>query len=212
MNKKIEKVLRDIEAISDREHFYWNVPRTTGDFLNMLAKAVRARTVLEIGTSNGYSGLFFADAVRETGGQLFTVESHRGRYQEARGNFEKAEVMDAVTQIYGHAPEIFAEMFEKKRLSQPLFQPQAAGREPFPPMFDMIFIDATKMEYASYFEVLFDRLSPGGLLIADNAVSHGREMHAYLQAVTCHPNLQSVLLPFDNGLMLSYKKMVAESL
>ena len=207
MDERIEQVLKKIENIAEREKRYWNVPRTTGLFLNMMVKMLGAEQVLEIGTSNGYSGIFFAQALGQKGGRLLTIESHKQRFAEAQSHFQEAGVSSTIEQIFGHAPEIFSEIFdEKSALYRKLFVDQK--KEPF---FDLIFIDATKMEYASYFEVLFQYLKAGGLFIADNALSHQKEMSVYLNSVQAHPQLENALLPFDNGLMLSYKMVAGSS-
>jgi predicted O-methyltransferase YrrM len=112
------------------------------------------------------------------------VESHRARHEMARLNFERAGVSGHVRQIFGHAPEVF-------------FTDKFAGVEGF----DLIFIDATKMEYASYLDVVLPMLNKGGFLIADNCVSHASELDAFFAEIKAR-ELRSYLLTMDNGLML----------
>ncbi len=181
MQKFLLKLLEEMEKESQA---FWSVPRTTAVFLNMMVKIADARKVLEIGTSNGYSGIYLAEALSGQQGMLTTVESHKQRYALARKNFEKSGLSSFIEQVFGHAPEVL------KDLVHP---------------FDFIFLDATKLEYRSYAEILVPQLKSGGLLIADNCVSHQHEMKDYLDFVIHNEELQSVLLPFDNGLMLSRK-------
>jgi predicted O-methyltransferase YrrM len=168
---------------------FWNIPPQTGVFLNMLVKAMKCRKVLEVGTSNGYSGLWLAEALSHTGGKLYTVESHRERFVLAEKNFKAAGLTGFIEQIFGHAPEVFStSAFRARGLK-----------------FDFIFIDATKVEYASYLKALLPFLKPGGVLVADNAISHRTELGAFFAFLEKNHSLQSVLLPIGSGLMMSLK-------
>lgn len=188
MDQKVEKILRELESPHLDEAPFWNVPPATGVFLNSLVGLVKAQKVLEIGTSNGYSGICLAEALSHTDGVLYTVESHQKRFAMAKENFAKSGLEKFIRQVPGHAPEI---LYEKEREWDWLW--------------DLVFIDATKMEYQSYAEFLVGRVRSGGLIIADNAVSHGREMKGYLDFVNSHPDLRTVVLPFDKGVALSVK-------
>lgn len=195
MNQDIFKVLERLEEVPGRKEKFWNVPRETGNFLNMLVRASGARKVLEIGTSNGYSGLWFAEALSHTGGKLYTVESHRERFELARKNVEEAGAENVVRQIFGHAPEIF---------SQPDFldlmaEDGGAGE------FDLVFLDATKMEYRSYLDAVEPLLRKDGLLVADNVVSHRDELENFFAAVQKNREFRSVTLPLGSGLLVALK-------
>lgn len=187
MEQKVQKILEELEVTGKQSNF-WNVPRTSGLFLNLMVKLLKAKNVLEIGTSNGYSGIFFAEALSHTGGRLYTVESHKERFALARANFEKSGLQPFIEQIFGHAPEVFKDVEKLQNIE-----------------FDLAFVDATKMEYKSYIEAFWPLLKKGGLIIADNSTSHGEDMKSYLDFVSNNPDMQSVLLPVDNGLMLTYK-------
>lgn len=184
MDQKIAKILNELEEIKDHFALYWNVPSTTGKFLNMLIKLTKAKKVLEIGSSNGYSGIYLAEALSHNKGMLYTVESHKKRFMLATENFKKSGLDPFIQQIFGHAPEILIGLKEK---------------------FDFAFLDATKWEYKSYMEVLLPKIKKGGFILADNAISHGDEMSDFIKFVSQNSQLESILLPFDNGLMLSYK-------
>ena len=219
MNEKVKVVLARMEAMKHgRGGEYWNVPRTTAEFLGLMVRACGARKVLEIGTSNGYSGLFLAEALSHGGGLLYTVESNRGRFEAAAENFKKAGLGSYVRQVLGHAPEVFGRMTEdlsRKPGAEggvgsggssvgPADMPEAgvlAGERDF----DLVFIDATKNEYLSYFEAVLPKVRPGGLIIADNCVSHRRELGEFFGFVGMRRDLESVLLPFDNGLLIIIK-------
>ena len=85
---------------------FWNVPRKTGVLLNMFIKMMGAKSALEIGTSNGYSGLWLAKALKETGGRLTTIEYYDKRQSVAIENFKKCGVIDVVRPLQGSACEV----------------------------------------------------------------------------------------------------------
>lgn len=181
IGSRAREVLLDLETLNEREK-YWNVPRSTGVILSALVKILEARTVLEIGTSSGYSGVLLVEALSHTRGMLYTVESHLERYEVARQSFERAGVQDFVLQIKGHAPEILKEIDSKV-------------------MFDMVFLDATKMEYGLYLKAILPRVRAGGLIIADNVLSHRQDVRTFMDEVGRNSGLRSFELDIDNGLL-----------
>jgi predicted O-methyltransferase YrrM len=190
MNDAVLLVMRKLEDLSGGGgRKFWNIPRESGNFLSMMVRVAQARAVLEIGTSNGYSGLWLAESLSHTGGKLYTVESHKERFQLARENFAEAGLQNFIEQIYGHAPEVFGtDVFTGRDLR-----------------FDLIFFDATKMEYVSYLKAVLPMLKVNGLLIADNVVSHAEAAGDFLAAVRGNAELQSEVLPLGGGLMVAVR-------
>lgn len=163
-----------------------NVPPEDGQLLRMLTRTNRARRVVEIGTSNGYSGIWFALALKSTGGRLITHEIDSGRAKLARQNFKRAGVDDIVTLVEGDAHE------EIKKLEEPI---------------DIVFIDADKSGYMDYLEKLLPLVRPGGLILAHNTTSAGRDMEDYLKAVTTNPDLETLFLHKQSrGIGVTLKK------
>jgi len=199
IDNRVERVLNELDL---KRPNYWNVPRSTGEFLYELVRILDARRILEIGTSNGYSGIFLASALKSLGerrsaledeglgvvGKLFTVESHQERFEEARENFGRAGLSEYVWQVRGHAPEVLLEGGDEGLRSE---------------FFDLVFIDATKMEYESYLEAVLPVLRPGGLIVADNCLSHAEDLGEFFEYVREHMN--GYLLPLDNGLLFISK-------
>ena len=182
---EVRNVLLDLESLG-RSGEFWNVPRSTGVLLSSLVRLLGARNVLEIGTSNGYSGIFLASSLGAGGGKLFTVESHKERFRMAAENFQRAGVVHCVEQIAGHAPEVLEGRF-----------PDGS--------FDMAFFDATKVEYSSYLESVTPLLRKGGLLVADNVLSHEKETRPFVLGIQKDTRFRSYLLDMDNGLLLCFK-------
>jgi predicted O-methyltransferase YrrM len=175
----------------DRKGFqYWSVPRKDGEFLHLLVKATRARNVLEVGTSQGYSTIWMGLALEETGGQLTTIEIDRKRYNLARKNISEADLSQQVTLIKGDAH------VEVTKLEGP---------------FDFVFMDADKEGQLDYFNKLYPKkLIPGGILIAHNAILQVDSMKDYLDMIRKHPDFDTVTLSvtMDDGFCLSYRHRI----
>lgn len=183
-NKTISTCLKLEETIQD----FWNVERPSANFLNMMVKIKNSKSALEIGTSNGYSGIWIAKALKETGGKLITLEYWEKRSSLAVENFKKAGVNDIITTITGDAIEILKEMNEKKSHK-----------------FDFIFVDANKAEYIEYFKSYDDLLDFDGIIVSDNILSHYKKTKDFVETLMNHPNYQNQILNFDAGIMLSQK-------
>jgi predicted O-methyltransferase YrrM len=182
--KALEKLLSELEATRGQ---YYNVPREDGRFLNLLVKAAGARRALEVGTANGYSAVWLALGLEETGGALTTIEIDPRKVREAKENLAKAGLAGRVTFLEGDAHKIV------RTLEGP---------------FDFIFIDADMGNDLDYFEALFPKLSPGGVLLRHNAIRYASTMKDYLERVKTHPELDTVILSLtmDDGFAVSYKK------
>lgn len=185
IGSRVREVLLDLEALNERGE-YWNVSRSIGVLLSTLVKILEAQTVLEIGTSTGYSGILFAEALSHTNGMLYTVESHAERFELARESFERAGLEAFVHQVKGHAPEVLEEIADTV-------------------LFDIAFFDATKMEYKQYLEAVLPRLRKGGLIIADNVVSHKESVQPFVDEIERSENVRHFFLPLDSGLLFCFK-------
>lgn len=185
----IQKVLLELEKT--RKEF-WNIDRNTANFLNMLIKIHNSKNVLEIGTSNGYSGIWLADALRHTGGKLTTIEFWDKRRSVAMDNFKKCGLDDIIDARIGSALLILDEMRSEVE----------HGRGE---LFDLVFVDANKLEYIEYFHRIDPLLKSGGIIAADNTISHAKKVEPYLKALLEHPSYQNQMLNFDAGLFLSFK-------
>lgn len=181
---KIVSVLQEISK-SERSAM-WNVTPEDGRLLRVLTEAVGAKNVVEIGTSNGYSAIWFCLALRATGGKLTTHEIDARRIALARENFERAGVSDIVTLVEGDAHQTVT------RLKEPI---------------DILFLDADKAGYLDYLNKLLPLVRPGGLILAHNTSDLGSMMQDYLKAVTTNPDLETIFLhEEDMGIGVTLKK------
>ena len=177
-------VLEDLDR--NQRKGMMNVPVEDGRLLRLLTEAVGAKHVVEIGTSNGYSGIWLCLALRTTGGQLTTYEIDAHRASLARENFKRAGVDPIVTLVEGDAHT------EVTKLKEPI---------------DILFLDADKQGYLDYLNKLLPLVRPGGLILAHNVASHGQAMQDYIKAVTTNPELETIFLHMDAaGVSVTLKK------
>ncbi len=179
-----------LDSLDKTREDFWNVDNESANFLNLLVKISNAKNALEIGTSNGYSAIWLAQALKETNGKLTTIEFWDNRLNSAIENFKKTKFNDIIETKLGQAVMILEEMAYSDN----------------PPVFDFVFIDANKSEYIKYFKLIHKMLSHGGIIAADNILSHYKKVLPYVEAVTSHPEYQSQLIPLDTGILVSYKK------
>lgn len=179
-----EKILQALEEIRSGPS-YANVSVRDGRLLRLLTETTNAQRVVEIGTSTGESGVWFALALRTTGGHLYTHEIDEQRAQIARENFKKAGVDNLITIIEGNAHETVS------RYSEPI---------------DILFLDADKPGYPDYLQKLLPLVRPGGLVIAHN-MRYPKPDPGYIKAITQNPELETLFLLMDGaGMGVTMKK------
>jgi caffeoyl-CoA O-methyltransferase len=158
------------------------VAPTTGRFLFALVAPQTDCEVLEIGGGRGYSSVWLAAGVRHLGGRVLSLEVDRSAAAAWRENVGAAGLEEWADLIEGDALETLPTIDD---------------------VFDVVFIDAKKSEYEAYFRLARERVEPGGLIVADNVLSHPDELAAYSEARRADPGVLSVTLPLDRGLELS---------
>jgi predicted O-methyltransferase YrrM len=167
-------------AQADRLDRLRNIEPESGRLLGLLVRALGAKDVLEIGTSNGVSTLYLADAVGATGGSLVSVEVLRERTAMARENLRRVGL--AATLVEGDAGGFLRESADDR--------------------WDLILLDAERPEYPGYWPDLVRTLRPGGLIAADNALSHEAEMAPFRALVEAHEGAVTALDATGAGLLL----------
>ena len=180
-----EKKILDAYAQMRKGSRYANVSETDGRLLRLLTEAVNAKHVVEIGTSTGESGVWFALALRKTGGKLTTHEISPDRAKIAEENFKSAGVDHLITVVVGNAHETVT------KIDEPI---------------DILFLDANPDGYIDYLEKLMPKVRPGGLIMAHN-VRRPAPNPEFIKAITTDPNLEtSFLLMEDSGISVTIKK------
>ena len=162
------------------------VSEEDGRFLRVLVGATNARSVLEIGSASGYSAIWIGMGLRQTGGKLTTIEFDPERAREAAANVQRAGLSDIVKVVHGDA---FKEI------------PKVAGT------FDLVFLDAWKPDYKKFFDMVFPRVTPGGLFLAHNVINKKNDMLDFLAAIEKHSMaLNTTVSPGHEGISITYKK------
>ncbi len=177
---------RDHDAVlEDRLQRLRNVEPETARLLGVLARGLRAKRVLELGTSNGYSTIWLADAARACGGALTSVEIEPKRVAEADENLRHVGL------------EAFAELRVEDARACLAKSADAA--------WDLIFLDAERPEYVSYWPDLVRTLRTGGMLVVDNAISHEHEVAEFRELVGGDARVMDALVPTGAGALLVVK-------
>jgi predicted O-methyltransferase YrrM len=168
-----------------------------GKTLELLVKMLNPKTILEIGTYTGYSGICLARGLGKNG-KLITLDINDELEKMVRGFFEKSGLSSKIDYRLGNALDII---------------PKIEGN------FDMVFIDADKANYIKYYELVVERVNPGGIILADNVlwsgkilVEEGKKIDKDTQVILDYnlmvqndPRVENVLLPIRDGLMLARK-------
>ena len=181
-----KSVLLELEKTQKQ---FWNISRVTAEFLYYLILANNSKNVLEIGTSNGYSGIWLAKALKRTGGHLTTIEFYDKRLDIAKENFKRCKVDDVIEPLQGSALmhlEYLPKDFE----------------------IDFAFVDANKSEYIKYFKFIDIHMKKGGIIACDNVLSHEEKCKPFIDAINSHPNYENVILPLPAGLSLARKIII----
>jgi len=180
-NAAEKKVLSVLDKMESAGKTYLSVGSVEGRMLRLLTEAADAKHVVEIGTSTGYSGLWFCMALQSTGGRLTTFEIDHERAELAKDHFRMAGVEQLTMVVEGDAHQNIA------RLAAPI---------------DVVFLDADKEGYVDYLRKLLPLVRPGGLILADNVDSAPE----YVKEVSENPELETLYYSDGEGLGISLKK------
>ncbi|HEY2320273.1 MAG TPA: class I SAM-dependent methyltransferase [Solirubrobacteraceae bacterium] len=175
---------RDYDAAqSKRLDRLRNVEPETAELLGVLVRASRARRILEVGTSNGHSTLWLADAAEAVGGRVETLDIDPRRTEQARANLGRAGLEALVDCRTIGAAQALADY------------PDGA--------WDFVFLDAERPEYVGYWPTLRRTLAPGAMLAIDNAISHESELRRFNRVLGDDAHLTTALVPIGAGLILT---------
>jgi caffeoyl-CoA O-methyltransferase len=155
-----------------------------GQFLMTIAIATTAKTIIEVGTSGGYSTLWLATAAQKTGGRVTTFELDQSKLAIARHTFAAAGVEPFVDLREGDGGEGLASW---------------AG------MADLVFIDSEKADYVRLLGLAINALRPGGLFVADNLVSHSSELVEFRARALADPHLSGLVIPIGGGELVAVR-------
>ena len=223
LDQKIWQVLHRLGEQADKERLgkvtvpdnerMLAITSDTGIYFNIMLKATRAKRILEVGTSAGYSTLWFCDAIMHniSAGDHFdgskktiiTIEANPDKVRRARKNFDEAGVSDMVEIREGIAMDVLKEMLANYQNTKN----RNDGHYPAVP-FDFVFLDADKENATNYFDLIFPMVRVGGIIAADNILYPEDcvpEMTKYSKYVKNRSDVESVTVPIGNGEEITIK-------
>jgi len=171
--------------LARRDEFLISVGPATGQLISILAKSIKAKTLLELGTSYGYSTIWLAEAARATQGRLITVDNAANKQNYARGMLARAGLTSHVEFRLGDALDVVD-----------------ALKGPF----DFVLVDLWKELYVDCFDLFYPKLSHGAIIAADNMIlpeNYREEALRYRKHVRSRPPIDSVLVPVGSGVEIS---------
>jgi predicted O-methyltransferase YrrM len=173
-------------SLADKLERFRNLEPSSAQLLGVLVRAGGAQRILELGTSNGYSTIWLADAAEATGGSVTSVDLDAQRVEQARASLRQATLEKIVELRHQDAADALRESEDEH--------------------WDFVFLDAERPAYASYLADLVRVLAPGGMLAVDNALSHEQDLVEFNRLVEDEPCLTQTVVPVGAGLRLAVRE------
>lgn len=203
MDNSVLKILEELELQSHLEKTrqvsiepqdrMLAITKETGELFNMILHIKKAKTVLEIGTSTGYSTIWCAEAIKNQSGKIITIEQNISKIKRAKDNFRKANLDNFITILEGTAMQILTELKLRKEYDR---------------YFDFVLIDADKENVIEYFDLILPMVSIGGIIVTDNMMypeKYQESMKKLSEHIKKHPNLKTITSPIGNGEEITLK-------
>ncbi len=181
---EIVKLIDELDTLRKTRDDAWQIPRTEGELLYHIALASGAKSIVEIGTSYGFSGLFWGAALRHTGGHLHTIDVSEKKFHSSKETFARAGLSGIITNHLGDAHKVLAGI--------------TGG-------VDLAFVDADKQSCQEYFDMLWPKIRKGGAILTDNASTHRAELAEYVKHVRSLKDASSTEVAVGNGVEWTIK-------
>jgi caffeoyl-CoA O-methyltransferase len=194
-----EKESELLQELNRQTHLKVNQPRMLsghlqGRFLSFLAAISKPKNILEIGTYTGYSALCLAEGLPENG-KLTSIDNNEETHKFAQSFIDKSPYKHKIRLLKGNAMELIPDLKEK---------------------WDLVFIDADKVNYAHYFDLIIDKVEKGGLILADNVLWSGKildeikdkdteAIHQFNLKIAADKRVKSMILPVRDGISVMIK-------
>lgn len=170
--------IEELDTLARGRDDAWQVPREEGEILFQVARASQAKLIVEVGTSYGFSGLFWGAALTASGGKLHTIDVNPKKVESSKATFAKAGLAGVIENHLGDAADVLAKV---------------------PGPIDIAFIDADKPATQRYFDLVWPKIRVGGSVLTDNAVTHRIELADFVRHVRGRGDAHSVEIPVGNG-------------
>jgi predicted O-methyltransferase YrrM len=174
----------ELDRLRKTRDDHWQIPRVEGELLHHIALSAGAKVIVEVGTSYGFSALFWGAAMRHTGGVLHTIDVSQKKFDASRATFEEAGLGDVIKNYLGDAHDVL------QTIAGPI---------------DLAFIDADKPACRDYFDLLWPKIRTGGAILTDNATTHRAELADYVKHLRGLPDATSVEVAVGNGIEWTIK-------
>jgi predicted O-methyltransferase YrrM len=176
---RIQSAIDELEALRSQRKDHWQIPLVEGRLLHHIALSMGARYIVEVGTSYGFSGLFWGDVMKRNDGHLHTIDIDPKKYDSSKLTFAQAGLNEVITNHLGQAADVIPRL---------------------PDGIDIAFIDADKPATRQYFDLLWPKLRPGGSIIIDNATTHRDEFRPLIQHLRSLNGASSTEVAVGNGI------------
>ncbi len=203
MKVSISRVLEELEKQSNLEKSrkvkvspqdrMLAITKETGELLNMILRLKKAKTMLEVGMSVGYSTIWCAEAISEQSGKIITIEQNPNKIKRAQKNFQKAKISDIISIRKGNALDILKKLSSAKK---------------FRNFFDFVLIDADKENVIKYFDLIQPMVSVGGIIVTDNILypkKYQKDMKKFSDYLRKNSKLRTITSPIGNGEEITIK-------
>ena len=170
-----------------------SITKETGELINLILHMKKAKNMLEIGMSVGYSTIWCAEAIQQQSGKIITIEQNPKKIKKAQKNFQNAQVIDTVLIREGSAMQILTEL---------------KSDEKYRDFFDFVLIDADKENIIEYFNMILPMVSIGGVIFTDNMLypeKYIQEMKKLSEHIKKNPKLKTITSPIGNGEEITLK-------
>jgi predicted O-methyltransferase YrrM len=185
IDKQTLSVIDELDELRKTRDDAWQIPRIEGELLHQFAFACNAKVIVEVGTSYGFSGLFWAAALKRTGGTLHTIDISEKKFHASQANFRRAGLGDIVVNHLGDAVAVLPTL---------------------PGPVDIAFLDGIdKKQSQRYFELVWPALRRGGSVFTDNTQTHPDELADYMKFARSRPDALSTEIPVGNGVEWTVK-------
>lgn len=184
INDIVAGVIDRVDRLRHEVNDTWQIPRVEGELLHHLALSMNARLIVEVGTSYGFSSLFWADAMARSGGHVHTIDMDPKKFAASREHFRAAGLDRFVTNHLGNALELLPSV---------------------PDNIDLAFLDADKSQTQQYLDAVWPKLREGGSVLIDNATTHREQLAPCLQALRARTDASVIEVEVGNGLIWAIK-------
>jgi len=185
MDQRILELIDELDSLRGARDDHWQVPRIEGNLLYQIALSSGARTIVEVGTSYGFSGLFWGAALQRVGGTLHTIDNSSKKFDSSKATFERAGLAKTIVNHLGDAMQVLPKV---------------------PGPLDLAFIDSgDKKSTRALFDIIWPRIRAGGAVITDNITTHQSELADFVGYVRGLKEASSIAVPIGNGIEWTIK-------